>query len=249
MTVLHRFSASGATSTDVVCFPHAGGHAEFYKPWRDHLPTGMALHAVEYPGRGRRARETPAAALTDLADQAVRVLVTRQQDMPLVLFGHSMGALVAFEVALRLPQPPAALIVSGVAAAHLTHLCPPLPADDDDAVWQHACHLGGTPQQVHRSRLLRRLILPSLRHDYSLINLYRHTSGERLSCPVVACHAVEDPIVEREQQAAWTELTTGDFELKLFNGGHFYLSAAWDALTQTLSAALRSRPSLLSAEN
>lgn len=231
MSAIRRFAAPEAPDVDLLCFPHAGGRADFYEPWQQYLPLDVALSAVEYPGHGVRAWETPADSIGELADDVVRAL-SGHPATPLVLFGHSMGALVAFEVASRLTPPPTVLIVSSMAAAHLAHLKPSLPSSDDD-VWQHACSLGGTPERLHRNRLLRRLLLPSLRHDYGLVNSYRSEAGVPLACPVVACRAVDDPITESSQMAAWAELTTGPFELKSFSGGHFYLSTAWHTLAET----------------
>jgi pyochelin biosynthetic protein PchC len=232
MTVLHGLTGPVAPTFHLVCFPHAGGRADFYHPWHEYLPMGVAMSTVEYPGRGQRGGEPVAASIEELAEEAAAALAGRAE-VPLVLFGHSMGALVAFEVAMRLSRPAAALVISSIPAPHLLHSRPPLPSRENE-VWEHAHHLGGTPDPVYRNRLLRRLTLPALCADYALVNRYHYRSETLISCPIVACHAIDDPITETGQISAWRELTTSKFELKSFTGGHFYLSASWQTFASSL---------------
>ncbi|MEU3766216.1 alpha/beta fold hydrolase [Amycolatopsis keratiniphila] len=246
MAVLHALAVPASPAAHLVCFPHAGGRADFYSPWLEHLPAYVAMSAAEYPGRGNRGGDPVAAGITALAEEVVAALEPAgRARIPLVLFGHSMGALVAFEVALRLPRPAATVIVSSMPAPRLLRSRAPLPSCEDE-VWDHAHSLGGIPDKVHSNRLLRRLTLPVLRADYSLVNRYRYTPGTVIPSPIVACHAVDDPITEAWQMSAWQKLTTAGFELKSFIGGHFYLSSTWRTFTGSLLPALR--PSAVPAQ-
>ncbi|MGW6930960.1 thioesterase II family protein [Lentzea sp. NPDC054927] len=235
MTVMRDLHVPEVISSTLVCFPHAGGRTDFFQSWPEHLPAGMAMKAVEYPGRGHRGWEQNAADLFDLVDQAVSALNT-PQGSPLVLFGHSMGALVAFETTRRLSTPPAALIVSGKTAPNLA-ATPTLPSTDDE-IWAHSYELGGIPDRLHRNALLKRLTLPSLRADYLMLNSYRHRSGPLLTCPIIACHALDDPITRASDLDRWGDLTESWFGLECFPGGHFYLTDVIPELVSVLSRVL-----------
>jgi pyochelin biosynthesis protein PchC len=216
----------------VVCFPHAGGGASFFRSWADGLPASVDLLAVQYPGREDRAREPAIARMDELAD-AVAGAVGELLGQPLVLFGHSMGASVAHEVARRIGARAGSrlrgLVVSGQPGPR--HLVPgTLHLEPDEAIWADVVRLNGTATPLTGHEELRRLLLPTLRSDYRLIETYRPRPGQRLGCPVVACLGGADPDVTREQAASWSETTSGPFELRVFPGDHFYLKRCRDEL-------------------
>ncbi|MGJ6967975.1 thioesterase II family protein [Streptosporangium sp. G11] len=209
----------------LVCFPHAGGSASFYLPVARLAPPGVEVLAVQYPGRQDRRAERCLDDIGELADRiadALQAWTTR----PLALFGHSMGALVAFEVARRLQERgtvPLALFASGRRAPSVhrderAHLRP------DDGFLAELRGLGGTAAKVLGDDDFMRAVLPMVRSDYRAVETYRYRPGPGLSCPVVALSGTDDPKARPNDVRAWRDHTEAGFEMRLFPGGHFYLN-------------------------
>jgi pyochelin biosynthetic protein PchC len=221
-----RFQPAARAWRRLVCFPHAGGAASCFRPWRDHLPPSVDLLAVQYPGREDRAHEP---ALTDMETMAGRVAeaLGGLLDAPVVLFGHSMGAAIAYEVALRVQARCGSRLRGVVLSAHPgpRHIVPGVKhLASDEVLWDELRRLNGTRDPVLENRELRSLLLPSLRSDYRLSETYLPARREPLACRVVACLGDDDPEVTPAEAAAWREATSGGFELRVFPGGdHFYL--------------------------
>ena len=235
-TWLRRFGAAHRPSVRLVCLPHAGGAASAFFPLHRELPPSVDCLAVQYPGRQERRHEPPLRDVRALADRIVAVLEPLT-DLPLVLFGHSMGAVVGLETAGRLERngvnPPAGFIASGrhspATPRHETvHL------RDDDGLIAEITALSGTDPQILADPDMRGMILPALRADYTAVETYRHDSGFVLRCPVTVFTGTSDPRVTDAEARAWEPLTTGGFRIERFPGGHFYLDGAERAVAATL---------------
>ncbi|MFC5722991.1 thioesterase II family protein [Streptomyces gamaensis] len=242
---VHRAAAPGgpAPRRRLVCFPHAGGTAGFYRDWADRLPADCALWAVQYPGRENRIDEPCLDDMSVLAAHLTEVLLPRA-DVPLTLFGHSMGASVAHEVARRLtahrPGSVHHLIVSArqgpsrqpaVPPGQMTHLLP------DDGVVAALRALGGDVRALADPDL-RAVLLPAIRADHRLIESYRPAPGVRLRTDITALAATDDPSAPVTDVAAWAEATHGSFALHTFPGGHFYLAEHRAAVIEAITRAL-----------
>ncbi|EKX68900.1 thioesterase domain protein [Streptomyces ipomoeae 91-03] len=212
---------------ELVCFPHAGGSATYWRPLAVALAPAVDVSAVQYPGRLDRLREAPLEDLHLLADLIVEALGP-PGDRPRALLGHSMGASLAYEVAVRLARLPGGepdlLVLSGrrspTAARRRSR---DQPLDDADLV-ARIRRLGGTDSLVLDDPELLELVLPALRGDYRALASYEDTPGRPLSCPVVALTGDRDPETSVEEVRSWAEHTSGDFRTRVFEGGHFFLN-------------------------
>jgi pyochelin biosynthetic protein PchC len=225
----------------LVCLPHAGGTAGFFQSWAPRLPDSVDLIAVRYPGRQDRLSEPCIERMDVLADRVTDAL-TPYLDRPLALFGHSMGASVAYEVAIRLADRfgfvPRILFVSGHGAPHVSRMDQHPDRLDDEEFLARIGALGEVDPVVFRSPKLRELVVPSLRADLRLIYDYLPGEQRKVSTPITAYLGTGDPTCDPETVSAWSELTTGGFRVRAFSGDHFYLVPAQAELLADLTAQL-----------
>ncbi|MFF4116812.1 thioesterase II family protein [Streptomyces sp. NPDC001714] len=225
----------------LLCLPHAGGSASFYYPLAQRLGAETETLAVQYPGRQDRRSEEPVAEIGRLAQHVVDAL-SGEDTRPLALFGHSMGAVVAFETALRLSaagRPPAVLIVSGRRAPS-RQVPETVHRRDDAGVLLELRRLAGTDARVLGDPELLAMILPAIRADYRALAGYP-ASQAVVDCPVVALTGDRDPVTPVEDALAWREHTTAEFASAVFPGGHFYLAEHQDEVVRLIRDAVRSR--------
>lgn len=236
----HPAPAHTSSNPRLVCFPHAGGSASSFLSFSRSLAAVLEVAAVQYPGRQERRREPCFGSMTDLAEQIFTVLKP-STDRPLALFGHSMGAIAAFEVARRLEDEldisPVALFVSGRRApsryrAEYVH------QQDDDGLVAEIKALSGTDIRVLDNEELLQMVLPAIRSDYKAIETYQYQDGPKLHCPIHAFVGDADPRATIEEVTAWDKHTTGQFTLSVFPGGHFYLNEHQADIAKTVTTRL-----------
>jgi surfactin synthase thioesterase subunit len=238
---IRNFHPAPLAGSRLVCFPHAGGSATFFFSMSRSLAPSVEVLAVQYPGRQHRRSEK---CIEDIAEMADRICdsLDRYTDRPIALFGHSMGAVLAFETALRLERATgtvAHVFVSG-RGAPCVHRGDAWHERDDDALLAHLRQLGGTDARLLGDRDLAPLILPALRSDYRAVGRYRHRAGERLRTALTALTGDADPAVSVEAASAWRDHTTGAFDLRVLPGGHFFLDAQRTAVRGVILGKLAS---------
>jgi medium-chain acyl-[acyl-carrier-protein] hydrolase len=227
-------------SLRLFCFPYAGGSATIFRTWQDSLPNSIEVCAVELPGRGTRLRETSFTRMVPLVE-AIALALLPYLDKPFAFFGHSMGALVGFEVARLLRREynisPVHLFVSGRRAPQMPDPDSPIHALPEAAFIQELRRLNGTPEAVLENVELMQLFLPILRADFAVLETYTYTDRSMLNCPITAFGGLSDREVSYEQLAAWREQTLAFFSVQMFPGNHFFLHSVQSPLLQALATA------------
>jgi surfactin synthase thioesterase subunit len=237
---IRRFHHAVDGAVRLVCFPHAGGAATFFFPLSRSLAPAVDVVAVQYPGRQDRREEACIEDLRVLADRVADEL-RPWCDRPIALFGHSMGATVAYEVARRLERDgvvPLGLFASGRRAPSNTrhesvHL------RDDRGLVTALQELSGTEAAVLGDEEFLRMVLPAVRGDYKAVETYRHTGGAELTCPVHVLVGESDPMTTLAEAEAWRLHTTGRCRVEVFPGGHFYLKPRAERVIETITRQLR----------
>ncbi|MFJ7249942.1 thioesterase II family protein [Kitasatospora sp. NPDC098652] len=237
---LRRFHPGEGRTVRLVCFPHAGGSASFFLPVSAALSAEAEVIALQYPGRQDRRREPCIEDIATLADRITDELLTLD-DRPTVYFGHSMGAVLAFETAWRLERKgthaPGAVIASGRRAPSTTRP-EAVHRQDDDGVIAELKLLNGTNAQLLGDEEVLRMAMPAIRADYRAIERYTCGPDRVLGCPVVALTGDADPRTTVAEARAWQAHTDGAFRLRVLPGGHFFLADQQTAVLREISAEL-----------
>ncbi|MDB1089998.1 alpha/beta fold hydrolase [Streptomyces sp. ACA25] len=236
---VRRFHPAPEAPVRLLCLPHAGGSSTYFFPVSQRLSPRVETLAVQYPGRQDRRNEPCVESVHELADLLADV-VEPWQDKPLALFGHSMGASVAFELALRLEARgtgPAALFVSG-RRAPLAHRDERIHQRDDDGLIAEIKRLNGTESSMLEDDEILRMVLPAIRADYKAAETYRYRPGPPLSVPVCALTGEADPKATTDEVRRWAEHTEGRFDMIVYPGGHFYLNTHAPAVIEEIASRL-----------
>ncbi|AWS44279.1 thioesterase II family protein [Streptosporangium sp. 'caverna'] len=224
----------------LICLPHAGGSASGFFRLSAALPPWIEVLAAQYPGRQERRREPAFTEVRALAEALAELLADRQ-DRPYVLLGHSMGAVVAFELALSMrrrgARSPGMLIASGRRAPSTTR-AESVHRLDDAGVANELRLLNGTDPTFLQDPELIEMIMPVLRADYQALETYQAVPNSVVACPITALVGDHDPRTTIDEARAWQAHTVAEFDLRIFAGGHFFfddrLSEVVNVLTDIL---------------
>lgn len=229
--------------TLVCLFPYAGGSASAYHPWANLFPEDVAVSAVQLPGRQDRWQEPPYTDFPTLVAELADEIAMAAGGNPYLLLGHSLGAVIAYEVAramrARHGSAPALLVVSGASAPDGT--ADSIAAEEistegligETPAWVHL------PPEVQGSEELLELVVDALRADLALAGSYRYVPGPPLSCPISVFGGRADPLVPEAALASWTDLTSERTVIRVHDGGHFYLWGREHEVTSAILADLR----------
>src|SRR5712691_623251 len=211
------------------CFPYAGGTASVFRAWSEHLPPEIEVCPIQLPGRESRLGEVPFSRLPPIVE-ALAPALRPYLDKPFAFFGHSMGALIGFELARHLRREgqsdPIHLFVSGHRAPQLPDPNPPIHQLPEPAFIQELRRLKGTSEAVLADPDLMELVMPMLRADFAVSETYLYTPEQPLACPITAFGGLQDKEVSRGEMDAWRVQTQQSFLLCMLPGDHFFLHAS-----------------------
>jgi len=222
------------------CFPYAGGSEAVFRTWQQNLPETIEVLPIQLPGRGTRIKEPALTRLAPLV-QALSQSLQPELDLPFAFFGHSMGGLIAFELARQLRREVGPLPVHLFISAK----CSPKQVDDlysgeisDQELIQILHRYEGTPGEVLEDAELMQLLLPVIRADMELCNTYVCEPEPPLPCPITAFGGLQDHKSGRECLEGWRDYTTGRFTLRMFPAGHFFLQSCEKSILEAISREL-----------
>jgi surfactin synthase thioesterase subunit len=237
---LRRTAPSGGARVTLYCLPFAGGGAGVFRDWAAGLPPGTEVCPIHLPGREARFRE-PAIDDVDVLLAGLLEALAPHLDRPFALFGHSMGGLIAFELADRLRARgivPAWFFASGARPPHVPRPDPTRHLLPDDDLVALVGRMNGTPREVIEESEVIRLMLPTIRSDFRLVETYRYRPRAPLPCPVIAIAGRDDPEAPPAAMEAWRVHAAGRFEMHVLPGDHFFVSSERARVLELLSERL-----------
>ena len=208
------------------CFPFAGAGSSIFRQWSRFVSPEIMICPIQLPGRETRIGEPAFTEMNPLVDSVVAGL-QNYLDGSFAFFGHSMGALIAFEVARRLQKEklalPRLLIASGAPAPHIVRTLPVTYDLADDELVEALRKYQGTPDEVLKDRELLQIVLPIVRADFQLVETYVYEAAEPLLCPILTIRGSEDEHVPPEADDAWGLVTKARHSKLVLAGNHFFL--------------------------
>jgi medium-chain acyl-[acyl-carrier-protein] hydrolase len=229
----------------VLCLPYAGGGIATYRAWPQGLSADIEVRAAQLAGRGSRLREPRVSHLTPLLDDLDRAIASLLH-LPFALFGHSLGALLAFELTRRLQRQgrplPVHLFVSGREAPQCESIRPPihhLPEEDFRSALRD---MGGMPPEILDNAELMALVSPVIRADFTAVETWPYVAGPPLDVPLTAFVGDVDREYTLEQAEAWRVHTTRAFTCHVLPGDHFFIHTQRDRLLDLVARALSAAP-------
>jgi pyochelin biosynthesis protein PchC len=237
---IRRIGSPRNAAVSLICFPHAGGSATYYSWLARSLAPEIELVAIQYPGRQDRRFEECIDNIPEFSDRIFEAL-NPWTERPFAFFGHSMGAILAFEVARRfeatMDTAPLRLFASGRRAPSRQR-SDNIHQRDDRGLIAELRRVGATDERVLADEELLATILRVIRADYRAIETYSCPPGAVVACPVTALVGDADPQATIDEASAWSEHCTGEFDLRVFPGGHFYLDSCRTQVAHLLSTSL-----------
>ncbi len=228
-------------SLRLFCFPYAGGNVSIFRSWPDALPPSVELCGVRRPRVGQRLH----TQVRDLVEEFGPALLSTV-DKPFAFFGHSLGAVIAFETARWLRRRarllPRHLYVSGRRSPHLPDLDPPLYVKDDDELVQSLAELNATPPEILADREMLNFLLPAIRADFQMGETYEYVPESPLACPITVFAGKDDEETVADRLDGWRSQTSTLFSTHTLDGDHFFIHSQTAKLLELLQRELERIP-------
>nr|ACH88364.1 predicted thioesterase [Karenia brevis] len=225
----------------LICFPYAGANASVFRPWASHFPESIELHAVRLARRTAKTEPRVDDRLSAVVQELSHAI---QHDIPgpFAFFGHSLGALLAFEIARDMNHRhipgPLCLFLSGRRAPQLPPDSSPIHDLPTNAFLRELKDLNGTPPEILENAELMEVFLPILRSEIRLAETHVHRSSAPLTCPITVFGGKQDDAISRNALVAWRENTRGAFALRMFPGDHFFIHSSESEVAQAIQTDL-----------
>ncbi len=239
---VYQQAATSSCKMRLFCLPYAGSGAAIYRLWAEELPPDVELCRIQLPGRESRLRESPYDCLAELVDvltQVIRPLL----DVPFAFFGHSMGALVSFELARAVRR------VHGVAPEHLFVSAWRAPQQtlgtclhqlpDREFIAEMQARFAGIPNAILQEREILDIMLPILRADLAVCETYEYKQGEPLTCPISVFGGQDDHWIRPSDLEAWSSQTSAGFDVQMYPGDHFFINDQRRSIVHNVARVLK----------
>ena len=208
------------------CFPYAGAGASIFRTWPDGLPSDIEVCPVQLPGHGTRLMERPFTQVSPLVQALAQALIPLA-DRPFAFFGHSLGALICFELGRQMRRQygvhPLRLFVSAARAPQIPLPGPPIHALPENEFLAQLRRLNGTPEELLANQELMEIMAPVLRADFALYETYEYSTEPPLNCPITAFGGLDDRKVGDGDLEAWRTQTSATFSRRMLPGDHFFM--------------------------
>lgn len=222
------------------CFPYAGSSAVIYGGWKHHLAPALSLRMVELPGRGKRYREPLIDAVPELVEDLYLQIQNELTESPYAFFGHSLGAILVFELAHKIAKQdkplPEHIFFSGQNAPHQRDNYKIDHELEDSKFIGEIVKLGGTSKEVFQNAELSRLFLPVIRNDIKAANRYRYLEKAKLDVNATVLYGEDDPLGTMYQE--WSNHIGKKCALRSFEGGHFFIQENKERIIEYINETL-----------
>lgn len=226
----------------LICFPYAGGSSMMYYRWRNNLPSHIQLHPIELSGRGRRMNEPLYTSMEQAVEDAYLSIPSHLFEEKIVLFGYSMGSLIAYELAHYIKEKqgrdPAHLFVAARKAPHITKHKKALHALPHDKFVQEMLQLGGMSREVFENKELAEIFVPLLRSDLQIVESYQwEETREPLNTDITVLTGADD-VIPIEHMHAWHQVTKRSCTLSVYPGDHFFIHQQYNRITEQIARVM-----------
>jgi len=232
----------------IVCFPYAGGCSATYLSWNEWLPTNVELVAIQLPGRANRFLEAPISDMRELVADLIRSS-NQLFDKPYILFGHSLGSRIAFEMMRRCQKdgirPPVHFIASGSRGPHIPPRRDPVHFLPDNEFINEIKKLDGTPKEILNNEESMTLYLPLLKADFKLAETYLCNSNPLFNCPITVFSGEDDKDISKDDLKSWGNYFSNEPQIQTVTGGHFFINSNKQVLAREIMKIIQSELSKL----
>ncbi len=225
----------------VFCFPYSGATAQVFRPLTQLLPEGVSVYSYELPGRGRRFNEEIPGTLAEIIEEAF-LSINRIIDRPYIFWGHSLGGIIGYEMARHIRTNnhplPKHLFVTGIRAPQVPKREKDVYDLPRDEFIEKIKEMGGTPEEIFNHEEMLDIMIPILKKDFKIYEMYRFTPDMPMPFPITAIGGLDDKFVSKEDLEQWSVHTSSLFDMHMLAGDHFFIFDNMNNIAQSIARAI-----------